>query len=209
MNDYLVPYGSGEAEYVEKRSRFIGRVWPAESESRALELIKQTREKHWDATHNVYAYIIREGGIMRYSDDGEPQGTSGVPTLNVFREENIFNFCCVVTRYFGGTLLGTGGLVRAYSHTAKLALDSAGIAEMRLWKRARIDCEYSQYEKLHSETEAFGGTVENTDFASRVTMSLLLPENEAPSFSARVTDITAGTVRPDFQGAEFRAFRIK
>ena len=111
--DYLTPAAYGEAELIEKRSRFIGRVWPVESEAEALEHLKEIRARHWDATHNVYAYILREGGTMRYSDDGEPQGTSGMPTLTVFRAKEIQNVLCVVTRYFGGILLGTGGLVRA------------------------------------------------------------------------------------------------
>ena len=111
MKSYLIPGGYGEVEFIEKRSRFIGRVWPVDSETEAIAHIKETREKHWDATHNVYAYIMLEGGIMRYSDDGEPGGTSGMPTLNVFRSNDIKNVCCVVTRYFGGILLGAGGLV--------------------------------------------------------------------------------------------------
>ena len=130
MTTYLVPAGFGEAEYIEKRSRFIGRVWPVADEAQALEHLREIREQHWDAKHNVYAYIIREGGIMRYSDDGEPGGTSGMPTLNVFRSEEIQNVCCVITRYFGGVLLGSGGLVRAYSNTAKMALDAAGIQKV-------------------------------------------------------------------------------
>ena len=133
---YLTPAAFGEAEFTEKRSRFIGRVWPVETEAEALEHLKRMREQHWDATHNVYAYVLREGGIMRYSDDGEPQGTSGMPVLNVFRSREIVNVCCVVTRYFGGILLGTGGLVRAYSRSAKLA----GVCRWRNIRRSPPSC---------------------------------------------------------------------
>ena len=148
MTSYLVPAGCGEAEYVEKRSRFIARVWPVESEAEAVAHIEAMRKQHYDARHNVYAYIVRDGGIMRYSDDGEPQGTSGQPTLNVFRSQEITNFCCVVTRYFGGILLGTGGLVRAYSTAAKEALENAGISRMALWKSIELGCSYSQFERI-------------------------------------------------------------
>ena len=113
MEEYLVPSGEGIAELVEKRSRFLGHIWLTQTEEEALQCIKKMREQHWDATHNVYAYLIKDGA-MRYSDDGEPQGTAGIPVLEVLRKEGIYNVCCVVTRYFGGTLLGAGGLVRAY-----------------------------------------------------------------------------------------------
>ena len=112
MEEYFVPAGDGTAEFVEKRSRFIGRIWNTETEEEALACIRAMREQHWDARHNVYAYLIR-GGAMRYSDDGEPQGTAGMPVLEVLRGAELYNVCCVVTRYFGGILLGAGGLVRA------------------------------------------------------------------------------------------------
>ena len=128
--EYIIPSEFGEAEFVEKRSRFIGRVWPSGTEAEALARIAAMREKHCDASHNVFAYSIRNGQT-RYSDDGEPQGTSGMPVLGVFQSERMQNFCCVVTRYYGGIQLGAGGLVRAYSRTAKLALKTAGISLMR------------------------------------------------------------------------------
>lgn len=206
--EYRVPSGYGEAEIIEKKSRFIGRVWLTETEEEAIARIKETRERHWDATHNVYAYIIREGSLMRYSDDGEPQGTSGMPTLSVFRGEEIFNVCCVVTRYFGGTLLGTGGLVRAYSHTAKAALENAGISVMRLWSRFLLACAYSQYERMKLEIAAFDGVIEETDYGADVLLTAILPEQKAKAFQARILDITAGSVMPEEMGREFRAARI-
>lgn len=206
--EYRVPSGYGEAEIIEKKSRFIGRVWLTETEEEALARIKEMRERHWDATHNVYAYIIREGNIMRYSDDGEPQGTSGMPTLTVFRGEEIFNVCCVVTRYFGGTLLGTGGLVRAYSHTAKAALEAAGISVMRRWKTMLLACSYSQFERMKLEVLEYEGLIEDIDFGADVMITAILPERRADDFKARIIDVTAGSVEPEEMGEEFRAARI-
>ena len=112
--DYFVPFSDyAEDSFVEKRSKFTGRLWRVETAEEAVAKIKEMRETYWDATHNCYAYILREGNIMRYSDDGEPQGTAGMPMLEVLRHEGLVNVCCVVPRYFGGILLGTGGLVRA------------------------------------------------------------------------------------------------
>ena len=207
--EYRVPSGYGEAEIVEKKSRFIGRVWLTETEEEAIARIKEMRERHWDAAHNVYAYIIREGGLMRYSDDGEPQGTSGMPTLSVFRGEEIFNVCCVVTRYFGGTLVGTGGLVRAYSHTAKAALDCAGISVMRLWKKFLLACSYAQFERVKMEIADFEGITEEVDYGADVMITAILPEQRAAAFQARIFDVTAGSVMPEEICEEFRAARIK
>ncbi len=207
--EYRVPSGYGEAEIIEKKSRFIGRVWLTETEAEANARIKEMRELHWDATHNVYAYIIRDGGLMRYSDDGEPQGTSGMPTLSVFRGEEIYNVCCVVTRYFGGTLLGTGGLVRAYSHTAKAALEAAGISVMRRWKTMLLACAYSQFERMKIEVLEYDGLIEDIDFGADVMITAILPENRAEDFAARIVDVTAGAVTPETIGEEFRAARIK
>ncbi len=209
MTEYLIPSGYGEAELVEKRSRFIGRVWVTETEEEAVARIKEMREKHWDATHNVYAYIIRDSGIMRYSDDGEPQGTSGMPTLNVFRGEGIQNVCCVVTRYFGGILLGTGGLVRAYSAAAKAALEAAGVSVVRLWKEIVLACKYSQYEPVMKELAAFDGIATDIDYGVDIMISALLPEEKADAFIARVFDITQGTVTSEVVGEEFRAVKIE
>ena len=209
MTEYFVPSGYGEVEFVEKRSRFIGRVWLTETEEEAIARIKETREMHRDANHNVYAYIIREGNAMRYSDDGEPQGTSGMPTLNVFRGEEIFNVCCVVTRYFGGTLLGTGGLARAYSHTAKLALEAAGVSVMRLWDRVLLSCTYSQYERIRNEIDTSGGVVENTDFGADVVITVLLPEDSTQGFLERIVELTAGQIYAEKVDSQFLGVRVK
>lgn len=204
MESYLVPSGYGEAELIEKRSRFIGRVWRVEDEAEAIARIKEMREKHWDATHNVYAYIMREGGIMRYSDDGEPGGTSGMPTLNVFRSEDVKNVCCVITRYFGGTLLGAGGLVRAYSATAKLALDAAGISRMDLWDELLISCAYNQYERIVRLLNQNGAVIQNTDYGTDVLIDALLEQAKTADFSKSLTELSAATAGLDIVGSAFR-----
>ena len=209
MISYLVPAGFGEAEYIEKRSRFICRVWPVQSESEAVLRIEEMRKKHYDATHNVYAYILRENGIMRYSDDGEPSGTSGQPTLNVFRAQEIQNVCCVVTRYFGGVLLGAGGLVRAYSAAAKLGLEAAGVSMMAQWRIVRIACTYSQFERVRRLLEEHEAVVEDTDFAENVTFRALLREDRADGFSAALTELTNASVVCEFDGECFRGVRVK
>ena len=209
MQRFLTPFGYGEAEIVEKRSRFIARVWPVEAESEALARIREMREKHWDATHNVFAYILRDNNVMRYSDDGEPGGTSGMPTLNVFRGEGIVNVCCVVTRYFGGVLLGTGGLVRAYSAAAKAGLEAAGVQEMALWRGKLLSCAYGQYERIRRLLEENGAVVENTDFGADVVIEALLRADRADDFDRKLTELTAGTVVSEDAGETFRGVRIR
>ena len=209
MQRFLTPFGYGEAEIVEKRSRFIARVWPVEAESEALSRIREMREKHWDATHNVFAYILRDNNVMRYSDDGEPGGTSGMPTLNVFRGEGIVNVCCVVTRYFGGVLLGTGGLVRAYSAAAKAGLEAAGVQEMALWRGKLLSCAYGQYERIRRLLEENGAVVENTDFGADVVIEALLRADRADDFDRKLTELTAGTVVSEDAGETFRGVRIR
>ena len=201
---YFTPTAFGEAEFTEKRSRFIGRVWPVENEEEALLHLKEMREQHWDATHNVYAYILREGGTMRYSDDGEPQGTSGMPVLNVFRGREVVNVLCVVTRYFGGILLGTGGLVRAYTRSAKLALEAAGISRVGLWERCLAACPYGLYERAKRELELAGAIPEETDFGADVSLEFLLPAGEAEKLNARLRELSGGSMEALVLGEEFR-----
>ena len=159
---YLTPAGEGSSEYVEKKSRFLGRVFAVSSEDEARALLEAVKREHYDARHNCWCYILR-GGAKRYSDDGEPQGTAGQPMLNVFEREGVENVLCVVTRYFGGILLGTGGLVRAYTAAAKDALLDAGVNEMRQWASLRVTCPYSLYDRVRLEAEKLGAVFENTD----------------------------------------------
>ena len=203
MTEYYIPSGRSEATLVEKRSEFIGRVWPVETEEQARNMIEAVRKKEYDARHNCWCYIIRDGAV-RYSDDGEPQGTAGQPMLNVFQREGIVNVCCVVTRYFGGILLGAGGLVRAYTQSAKDALDAAGISVVRRWVAMEVPCTYGQFESMRREVGAFGGVVENVDYGADVVLSVLLPEERAEEYAAHILDITAGTVEALEDGERFQ-----
>ena len=198
MDSYLVPGAYGEAELVEKRSRFIGQVWRVSSEEEAREHIEATKKKHYDARHNCWCYRLREGGAERYSDDGEPQGTAGQPILNVFQREEITDVVCVVTRYFGGVLLGAGGLVRAYTQAAKGALDAAGVSAVRRWVELAVECPYSFLERVKLACTAQGGVVGEIEYAASVTVHALLPEEGAEAFRVRMTELSAG----DFSAVE-------
>ena len=204
MESYLVPFGPGEAEFVEKRSRFIGQVWPVDSEEEARRRIEETRRRHHDARHNCWCYVLRDGNVLRYSDDGEPQGTAGQPMLNVFLKEGVTNVCCVVTRYFGGILLGAGGLTRAYGGTAKLALDAAGVSRMRLWSTLAVPCSYALYERMRLLTEQSGGVIADTDFGTDVVLSVLMPSELVERFRANVTELSAGSVEVLVEEEAFR-----
>lgn len=207
MEEYLVPTGFGEDEFVEKKSRFIGRAWLVESEEEALQKIQEMKKQHYDATHNCWAYIIRDGAV-RFSDDGEPGGTAGMPMLQVLQREGLYNVVCVVTRYFGGILLGAGGLVRAYTKGAKIAVDAAGKSMKRVWTVLYIPCPYSFYERVKPETENFGGIIRKTDFGAEVELEVLFPEAQANPFLEKLTDMTSGTVEGMEVGQEYRAFPI-
>ncbi len=204
MTEYYIPSGVSRTEFTEKRSRFIGHVWPVDSEERARARIEETKKQHYDARHNCWCYLIR-GGAVRYSDDGEPQGTAGQPMLNVFQREGVENVCCVVTRYFGGILLGAGGLVRAYTQSAKDALDAAGISVVRRWVAMELPCSYGQFEAMRREVLSFGGVVENVDYGADVVLSCLLPEERAEDFVARILDVSAGTIQVLAAGESMQA----
>ena len=208
MTEYLIPTGPGGGELVEKRSRFLGRVWPVEGEEEARAYIEETRKRHYDARHNCWCWRLKDGP-ERYSDDGEPQGTAGQPMLNVFQREEVTNVCCVVTRYFGGVLLGAGGLVRAYTQAAKLALDDAGISVVRRWVEVSVPCPYALFERIKQEVEGAGGVLGDVKYAADVTVKALLPEGAAEAFSARVTELTAGRVSAAVTGERFQGAPLK
>ena len=205
MSEYFVPAGPSETELVEKRSRFIGHVQPVEREEEARAYIEQMKKRYHDARHNCWCYRLREGGVERYSDDGEPQRTAGQPMLGVFQKEGVSNVCCVVTRYFGGVLLGAGGLVRAYTQSAKDALDAAGIAVVRRWIEVAATCPYSLFERMKLEVEAAGGVLGESEYAADVTVRALLPEGAVEGFSARVIELNAGASAAQVVGETFRA----
>ena len=207
MADYIIPAGCGTAEYVDKKSRFIARVAHAESVSEAMEFIEGVRREHADAAHNVWAYVLADGQL-RWSDDGEPGGTAGQPTLNVFRSAGVCDVCCVVTRYFGGVLLGSGGLVRAYSRAASLALEAAGRARMAEWASVRAGCGYGQYERVRRLLEDMGAEDISAAFGERVSVTALLPAGTEGDFSRRLGDVTAGSAGFETLGSVYRPQRI-
>ena len=208
MTEYLVPAGCGRGEYTEKRSRFIGRIWPVESEAEALEHLAAVRKEHYDARHTCFAYIIREGGTVRYGDDGEPQGTAGQPILAVLSGAELTNVCCAVTRYFGGVLLGTGGLVRAYTAAAKAALADAGISRMAQWLCLRIPCPYPLSERVKRLLEQHEAVIEDTAFGADVSLRALVRADRAAAFAEALRELTAGAVAPEDNGTRFCGVRI-
>ncbi len=204
MSEYLIPTAPSETEFTEKRSRFIGHVWPVESEEAARGKIEEMKKRYHDARHNCWCYRLK-GGVERYSDDGEPQGTAGQPMLGVLQKEGVTDALCVVTRYFGGILLGAGGLVRAYTQSAKDALDAAGISEVRRWVETAVECPYALFERLKLEAERLGGARGESDYGAQVTVHALLPEDKVNDFTDAVTELTAGKCRAELLGESFRA----
>lgn len=192
MNDYLTLACESAEEYIINRSRFIGYARPVSTAEEAVEFINEIRARHRDATHNVYAYAVRSPEYSRYSDDGEPQGTAGMPVLDVIRKNSLTDCCVVVTRYFGGILLGAGGLVRAYSHSAKLAVEAARIIRMSLCSVLRVDCDYSFYGKLGNLVAEYDAVIENTDFGEGVRMEFRLPSEKEEPFRAALTEAGFG-----------------
>lgn len=207
--DYITVRSEACPEFVERRSRFIGYIKPVKTEQEALDFINSIRQKHWDATHNVYAYVLRDQNTCRYSDDNEPQGTAGMPVLDVIRKSGITDVCIVVTRYFGGILLGGGGLVRAYSHSASIAVEAAGIILMRSCALCSLLCTYNQYGRLSSLVPENGGTVDDADFSDKVKLSFHIPANELPRLQKLVTDSTSGTVEIIKDGEQYFSFKYE
>ena len=204
MTEYYIPTGPGDAEYVEKRSRFLGKVRCVTTEEEARAFIDAMKKQYHDARHNCWCYVLNSGAV-RYSDDGEPQGTAGQPMLGVFQKEGVTDVVCVVTRYFGGVLLGAGGLCRAYTKSAKDALDAAGISVVRRWTELKVPCPYSLFAQVGQEVESAGGVVTDTEYAADVTLTVLLRESTEDSFQRRLLDLSAGTVTAEVTGEALRA----
>ena len=199
----------GVAEFEEKKSVFIGHCARVTNEEDAAAYVKQLKKQYADARHNVWAYLLRGGIVARYSDDGEPQGTAGVPVLDVIRKSGAEDVCVVVTRYFGGVLLGAGGLLRAYTRSAKDALDAAGISVVRRWVEADVPCSYSQAEKLKMELQSCGALIGDVEYGAAVTIKILMPEEEAEDIKARIFDVSAGSVTLNVTGESFRAVPVR
>ena len=203
MSDFRVPYGPAETEFTEKRSRFIGHLLPVETEEQAREFIAQMKKKSYDARHICWCYLIGSD-LLRYGDDGEPQGTAGQPMLNVFRRENVTNVVCVVTRYFGGILLGAGGLTRAYSKSARDALAAAGVAEMGLWAAAEIPCPYALFERVKGEIATLDGTVDEAEYGADIRLKVSLPAEDTAALQERLTELSAGGIAVAVTAEEYR-----
>ena len=189
---YITIKGRAEARFEEKKSVFIGYACHVESEEEALSFIKEIKQKHKDATHNCYGYVMKGGILCRYSDDGEPQGTAGKPILDMLVKSGVDDVCVVVTRYFGGTLLGTGGLVHAYSLGAKMAVEAAGIVQFENYVVFEISASYSDYQRIIFELERCDAIIDSTEYADNVTVQFAVREREVDSICKKITEITSG-----------------
>ena len=194
MKTYKTLHDFGSDEYVVEKSTFIGYAKPIKSEEEAVEFINQIKKKHKDATHNVWAYTVGETmNIQRYSDDGEPQGTAGIPTLEVIKKEDLRDVVVVVTRYFGGIKLGAGGLVRAYTKGAKIGIEAAQIIQKVKYKEVSVTIDYNQIGKVQNEIMNMGYTIKDTLYSEKVEIIVYSREEEAGSLKAKMIDITSGT----------------
>ena len=203
MQEYKTVEKEASDFFIEKKSKFIGYAKPVKTQEEAVEFISEIKSKHWDATHNVYAYVLRENNIQRYSDDGEPSGTAGVPVLDVMLKESLVDVCVVATRYFGGTLLGAGGLVRAYSHTSKIALEAAGIITMAQCSVMSAEVDYSFYDRLNILLSDFSAVILNTSFSDKVCVEFSVKENIVDSLNAKLIDVSNGKYISKFIRNEF------
>ena len=204
--EYTTVKKETSAEFVEKHSRFIGYIKPVATEEEAVSFIESIRSKHWDATHNVYAYSLRSGNTCRYSDDGEPSGTAGTPVLSVLTKGGITDAVIVVTRYFGGILLGAGGLVRAYSHSASLAVETSGIVVMRSCLLCSLTCDYSQYGRVASLIPEAGGVIDGSDFTDVVSLSFHMTAEQLDRMRPQLADATCGECSVVTNGEDFFEF---
>ncbi|MBQ8296364.1 MAG: YigZ family protein [Ruminococcus sp.] len=192
--NYFTISEAAEASFIEKRSEFIGYIAPVKTNDEAVGFVNSIRARHRKAKHNVYAYILRQDNISRYSDDGEPQGTAGVPVLNVLQKRGLTDVCVVVTRYFGGILLGGGGLVRAYSHAASIACDAAHIMNMCRCRRIKIETDYGCYGKVAYLLPNYETITLNSDFGSSVTLEILILSEKYDPFVKDLTEQLNGAV---------------
>lgn len=194
MADYKTVRTASSGELTEKRSRFIGYCKPVSTEEEATAFIASIRSRHWDARHNVYAYSLREGNLRRYSDDGEPSGTAGMPVLDVLQKSGVTDVCVVVTRYFGGVLLGTGGLVRAYSQAARLGLEAAQVVLMERCACCTLRCSYTHYGKIASLLQEHGAGLDDTVYEADVLLRFHIKPEALPGLNKALADATAGEI---------------
>lgn len=203
-NDYNTVRSEGKIIYEERKSKFISRAVPVSTEEEAVEYINRVKEIHRDATHNVYAYSVYDGVLQqRFSDDGEPGGTSGKPTLEAIVRLGVMNVVVVTTRYFGGTLLGAAGLIRAYGRSAQMAIEEAKIVRMVYRENIRIICEYSYMGKIQNLVEKFKYSIARLSYAIDVEMVVRVPEDKVQEFVNKVVDETNDRVLWDKLKGEY------
>ena len=203
MNTYKTLHEFGMDEVIIDKSTFIGYAKPIKTEEEALDFVNEIKKKHKDATHNVWAYTVGESmNIQRYSDDGEPQGTAGIPTLEVIKKEELRNVVVVVTRYFGGIKLGAGGLVRAYTKGAKIGIESAKVIEKVLYKSVGIKIDYNQLGKVQNEIMNMGYFIKDTVYEDNVEIIVYSRISEIENITSKITDITSATAKISI-GEEF------
>jgi len=200
---YVTIKGPATVEFEEKRSIFIGNAIHCTTEERAAEFIKEKKRGFSDATHNVWAYYMNGGILARYSDDGEPQGTAGMPTLDAIRKSGACDICVVVTRYFGGILLGAGGLVRAYSKAASDAIAAAGIVTYESFSELKIHCSYADHTRIANELPKFGAIIDETEFGADVTVRFAVKIGLTDAVAKKLSEMTAGRVMPIKLGERF------
>lgn len=200
---YTTLYGEGTDEFEEKRSLFICHAKHITTEDEAMEFIKAKKKEYSDATHNCWAYLLKGGIVARYSDDGEPQGTAGVPMLDTIRKSGVCDAVVVVTRYFGGILLGAGGLVRAYSHGAKVGLEAAKIITYEKYSELRLECSYSDYQKYSVLLPTFAAIIDDTDFSDKVTLHFAVKDTAVSKLSDKITEMSGGKDSLEKTGERF------
>lgn len=201
--EYTTIRAPASDEFTEKRSRFIGRVIPVDNEHDALAFVEGIRKRHWDASHHAYAYILRRGDQSRCSDGGEPQGTAGSPVLGVLRGEELSDVCAVITRYFGGILLGGGGLARAYSRGAKIAVDAAEKKVLCECATLAFDVGYTLYGKVARLLPLLDAKIMESGFASEVRLTVRLRLERRAALETQLRELSSGTVRPELIGEGF------
>ena len=203
LKPYKTARAASETEFTVNKSRFIGRCFPVSSEEEALARLDEIRKLHHDATHNCWAYNLR-GGIMRFSDDGEPGGTAGMPIMDTLIRSETLDAIIIVTRYFGGILLGSGGLVRAYSKSASDALSSAGVLQMLPCSEIEFFVDYSRYGGIEGFVRR-NSTVKNTEFLDNIRFNCLVPFDDAEGFIAEIIERTDGRSSPKIISEEYLA----
>lgn len=204
MNSFKTVHSFGSDEIIVNKSRFIGYVSPINSEDEAIDFINQIKKKHSDATHNVYAYVYGDNSnIQRFSDDGEPSGTAGMPVLNLIKLENLKNVVVVVTRYFGGILLGAGGLARAYSKAAKIGIDSAIIVDKTLYCDVNTEIDYTLLGKLENELSKNNYLIKNKIFNEKVNLVILCLEEDVEKLKSLILNASSAKCKIEVNNSSY------